>query len=108
MGMAAILINGPCPFQHSFILLPQGGSTWNLSNIGPEASEKKSLEIINIFPIQMYGAHTNAYKSKRPRCKKVKCQCTTINSATLVDLPSLMICAKIQPQGIPGPGEVDF
>ena len=35
----------------------------NLSNIGLEASEK-SLEILNIFPIQMYGAHTNAYGSK--------------------------------------------
>ena len=27
---------------------------------GPEASEEKSFEILNIFPIQMYGAHTNA------------------------------------------------
>ena len=26
----------------------------------PEASEEKSFEILNIFPIQMYGAHTNA------------------------------------------------
>ena len=31
-----------------------------MSNIGPEASEEKSFEILNIFPIQMYGAHTNA------------------------------------------------
>ena len=36
------------------------GSTWNLSNIGPEASEEKSFEIINIFSIQMYGTQTNA------------------------------------------------
>ena len=64
MGMAAILINGPCPFYQSFILLPQGGSIWNLSNTGPEASEEKSFEIINIFSIQMYGAHTNVYRSK--------------------------------------------
>ena len=28
--------------------------------------------------------------------------------SNLVDFPSLMICAKIQPQGILGPGEVDF
>ena len=40
--------------------------------------------------------------------KKVKCQCTTIILATLVDLPSPMIYAKIQPQGIPGSGEEDF
>ena len=30
----------------------------NLSNIGLEASEEKSFEIINIFPIQMNGAHS--------------------------------------------------
>ena len=56
MGMAAILVNGPQPFLQSFVLLPQGGSTWNFSNIGPEASEEKSFEIIN-RPIQM---HTEA------------------------------------------------
>ena len=39
---------------------------------------------------------------------KVKCQCTTFILATLVDLPSPMICAKIQPQGILGSGEEDF
>ena len=27
---------------------------------GSEASEEKSFEILNNFPIQMYGAHTNA------------------------------------------------
>ena len=37
-----------------------GGSKFNLSNIGPEAAEEKSFEILNIFPIQTYGAHTNA------------------------------------------------
>ena len=31
---------------------------------GPEASEEKPFEIINIFSIQMYEAHTNAYRSK--------------------------------------------
>ena len=30
------------------------------SNIGPEASEEESFEILNIFPIQMYSANTNA------------------------------------------------
>ena len=30
----------------------------------PEALEEKSFEIINIFSIQMYGAHTNVYRSK--------------------------------------------
>ena len=35
-----------------------------LSNTGPEASEEKPFEIINIFSIPMYGARTNAYRSK--------------------------------------------
>ena len=81
----------------------QGGSAWYLSNTGPEASEEKSIENINIFSIQMYGAHTNAYR--RPRRKKVKCQCMTIILATFVDRPFPMIYAKIQPQGILGFGE---
>ena len=46
-------------------------------------------------------------KQTWPLLKKVKRQCTTIILATLVDLPSPMICAKIQPQGILGSGE-DF
>ena len=40
--------------------------------------------------------------------KKVKCQCTTIILAILVDLPSPMIYAKIQLQGILGSGNKDF
>ena len=35
-----------------------------MSNTGPEASEEKSFEIINMFSIKMYGAYTNAYRSK--------------------------------------------
>ena len=31
-----------------------------LNNIGPEVSEEKSFEMLNIFPIQMNGAHINA------------------------------------------------
>ena len=55
MDIAAILVNGPRLFQQSFVPLAQGGSTRNFSNIGPEASEEKSFEILNIFPIQLYG-----------------------------------------------------
>ena len=43
-----------------------------------------------------------------PRCKKVKRQCTTIILTILVDLPSLVSCAKIQPHGILCSGEEDF
>ena len=60
MGMAAILVNGPRLFWQSFITQPKGGSTWNLNNIGPEASEKKPFEILNIFSHTNVWAHTNA------------------------------------------------
>ena len=63
MGMVvAILVNGLQPFLQSFIPLPQGGSIWNLSNIGPEAPEEKSFEILNIFPIQMHREANLALK----------------------------------------------
>ena len=59
--------------------------------------------------------HTNVWcpykcrgKQTWPRCKKVKCQCTTIILTTSVDLLSPLICAKIQPQGILGSGGEDF
>ena len=47
-------------------------------------------------------------KQNWPYCKEVKCQCTTIILATLVDLLFPMICATIQPQGIFGFGEEGF
>ena len=66
---------------------------------------EKLFEILNIFPILIYGAHT---MQTWPRHKKVKCQCTTIILAILIDLLSPMICVKTQPQGILGSGEEDF
>ena len=55
----------------------------------------------------MYGADTNAQGSKFDLAVKTfKRQSTIIILAILVDLPSPMICAKIQPQGILGSGEV--
>ena len=47
-------------------------------------------------------------KQNWPYRKNVKCQCTTIILATLVDLLFPMIYAKIQQQGILGFGEEDF
>ena len=47
-------------------------------------------------------------KQNWPHRKMVKCQCTTIILATLVDLLFTMIYVKIQPQGILGFGEEDF
>ena len=81
----------------------------NLSKFGSVASEEKSSDILNNFPIQMlWGSYKCRGKQIWPCCKKVKCQRTTILLATLVDLSFPMICAKIQPQGILGSGEEGF
>ena len=57
-------------------------------------------------------SHTNVWcpyncigKQTWPRRKKVKRQHTTIILIILVDLPSLMFCAKIHPRGILDSGE---
>ena len=72
----------------------------NLSKFGSVASEEKSSEILNNFPIQMlWGSYKCIGKQTWPCRKKVKCQRTTTFLATSVDLLSLMICTQIQPQG---------
>ena len=40
MGMAAILVVWPGPFEQTFIPPSQGGSTWNLTSICPVVSEE--------------------------------------------------------------------
>ena len=40
MGIAAILVMWPGPFEQTFVPPSQGGSTWNLASIGPVVSEK--------------------------------------------------------------------
>ena len=52
---------------------------------------RSHLKFSTFFPYKCIGKQT------WPRHKKVKCQCMTINLATLVDLPSQMIYAKNQP-----------
>ena len=47
-------------FSNLLFPQPKEAPIWNLSKTGQEASERKSFEILNSFPIQMYGAHTNA------------------------------------------------
>ena len=40
MGVAAILVMWPWPFEQTFVPASQGVSIWNLSLIGPVVSEK--------------------------------------------------------------------
>ena len=59
-------------------------------------------DFLRFFPYKCIGKQT------WPCCKKVKRQRTTILLAILVDLPSPMIPAKVQPQGILDSGGEDF
>ena len=80
-----------------------------LSKFGSVASEEKSSEILNNFPIQMlWGSYKCIGKQTWPCRKKVKCQRMTIFFATLVDFLSPMICAQIQSRGNLGSEEEDF
>ena len=47
MGMAAILVMWPEPFEQLFVPPTPGGYTWNLVTIGPVVSEEKSFEIVD-------------------------------------------------------------
>ena len=47
MGMAAILVMWPGPFDQTFVLLSHGDSIWNLTLIGQEVSEGRCLKSVN-------------------------------------------------------------
>ena len=46
MGMVAILVKWPGPFEQNFIPLSQVGATWNLTLIGPVVSEEEMFKIL--------------------------------------------------------------
>ena len=47
MGVAAILVMRPGPFEQIFNLLLPGCYIWNLIEIGPAVSEEKSFEKVD-------------------------------------------------------------
>ena len=47
MGMAAMLVMWPKPFEQVFFPKGPGGCIWNLVAIGPVVSEEKSFEIVD-------------------------------------------------------------
>ena len=47
MGMAAMLVMRPRPFEQLFFPKGPGGCIWNLVAIGPVVSEEKSFEIVD-------------------------------------------------------------
>ena len=72
------------------------------ATLAQRLQRRSHLKLWTFSPYKCIGKHT------WPCRKKVKCQCTTIILATLVDLPLPMIYARIQPQGILGSEEEDF
>ena len=59
IGMAAILVMWPGPFEQTLVPPSQGGSIWNLASIGPVVSEEKMFENVDI-------KHTHTYGRQRP------------------------------------------
>ena len=47
MGMAAMLVMWPRPFEQLFFPKGPGGCIWNLVAISPVVSEEKSFEIVD-------------------------------------------------------------
>ena len=47
MGVAAILVMWPGPFEQTFVPPSLGVSIWNLSSIGPVVSEEKMFENVD-------------------------------------------------------------
>ena len=77
--------------------------TW--ATLAQRLQRRSCLKFSTFFPYKYMGTYKCIGKQTWPRCKTVERQCMTIILATLVDLQSLMICAKIQPQGILGSKE---
>ena len=58
MGMVAILVMWPGPFEQTFVPPSQGGSTWNLASIGQVVSKEKMFENVDA---RTYTGTTEAY-----------------------------------------------
>ena len=76
--------------------------------MGQKLQKGSRLKFSTIFPFKCMGLIQMHREANDLAVKKIKRQRTTILLAILVDLPSPMIRAKIQPQDILGSGEEDF
>ena len=61
MGMAAIVIMWPGPFEQTFVPPSQEGSIWNLASIGPVVSEEKMFENVDIHTIHIWTTEAYLY-----------------------------------------------
>ena len=93
MGMAAILDSGQSPAPQRLHL--------KFEQHWPRGFRWEAVWNSQFFShTYVWGPYKCIGKQTWPRRKKVKHQCTTIILATLEDLSSRMIRAKIQPQSI--------
>ena len=109
MGMAAILVMWPGPFEQILVPLIPGGYIWNLVTIGPVVSEEKSFEIVDgrrtttddgrrrttepVYTISSPGAFGSGELKSRSRLK-IECRVGLSSSICMHD-PSFMALAFI-------------
>ena len=74
MGMTAILVMWPGPFEQTFVPPIQGGSAWNLVSISPVVSEEQMFENVdNIHTfIHTYGRQRPTYTISSPMSLKTQ------------------------------------
>ena len=66
MGMAAMLVMWPRPFEQLFFPKGPGGCIWNLVAIGPVVSEEKSFEIVDGRRTTYDGRRTTDGRTTEP------------------------------------------
>ena len=87
------------------------GAPWCSSssfNSNGSLEEMSKVWILNIFPTWMFRTHTNVCGSKFDLTVKRPNVNVFHQFSNFLDLPSLIFCAKISPQGLLGSGETIF
>ena len=92
MGIAAIFVMWPGPFEQTFVPLSQGGSIWNLASIGTMVSEEK------MFIWKYWHIHT--YIRTTETCLYFKLTYEPGGSGELKTLQKWLVCCKCA-QNIP-------
>ena len=68
MGMVAILVIWPGPFEQTFVSLSLGGSIWNLTFIGQAISEEKMFKSVDDRGLHIILARQWAFGSVELKC----------------------------------------
>ena len=87
MGMAAILVMWPGPFEETFVPPSQGGSIWNLASIGPVVSEEKMFENADIHTHTHTHIRTTGAYLYYKLTNEAKGSGELINLEAMYDLP---------------------